>query len=72
MKVIIENCSMPRFVKNSEMDWTELPDEALAFSTSMEALDFYQQHPFKTAQLVLKFGDPRFDVNLPVEDYTLG
>lgn len=49
------------------MDGTESPDEALVFRTSIGAITFYFDHPFGAAQLVLQFGDLRFDVVLPVE-----
>ena len=44
--------------------WSANEFEALAFKTSLQALDYCCRHKMREAILVLKFSDPRFDIEL--------
>ena len=44
--------------------WSANEVEALPFRTSLQALDYCCKHKMREAVLVLKFSDPRFDIEL--------
>lgn len=44
--------------------WTSDPGKARNFGTSLKAIDFLQQFKAEQANIVLKFGDPRYDIIL--------
>ena len=44
--------------------WSANEVEALTFKTSLQALDYCCRHKMREAVLVLKFTDPRFDIEL--------
>lgn len=46
--------------------WTRDPDEARAFSTSQEAINFCVEQGLFNLQIVLKFPDDRYDIELPI------
>ena len=44
--------------------WSANEPEALTFKTSLQALDYCCKRKMREAVLVLKFSDPRFDIEL--------
>ena len=47
--------------------WTRNPEQASAFLDSQSAIAFCRQHGLAEMQVVLKFPDDRYDVQLPVD-----
>lgn len=52
--------------------WTQFEPEAFQFSSSTSALLYCLKHRLTTTQIVMKFGEQRYDIQLPVSDENLG
>jgi hypothetical protein len=61
-KTIIKHRETGRYLTTK--GWSANPAEALPFKTSLQALDFCCKKKMHEAVLVLKFSDPRFDIEL--------
>lgn len=48
--------------------WTKAENEAYSFSSSTTALLFCLRHQLSLTQIVMKFGEDRYDIQLPVPD----
>lgn len=48
--------------------WTQHEGEAYSFSTTTTALLFCLRHQLHLTQIVMKFGEDRYDIQLPVQD----
>jgi hypothetical protein len=67
MKVLVQNCQTREWLREPE-EWTANIKLAKTFPTSVEALRYCQEHRISKTQIVLRFGDERFDVKIPVSD----
>lgn len=58
------------FLKNEGLEWTRNLAEAHAFPSSLAAADFFLQHQFPDAILVIKFDEygDGFDISIPLLD----
>jgi hypothetical protein len=48
--------------------WTQFESEAFHFSSSTTALLFCVRHRLSLTQIVMKFGEQRYDIQLPIAD----
>ena len=65
MKVLVQNPITMEFLESDD-HWTEEAAEAFAFADSHEAVHYCLLHGLGKMQVVLKFEDGRYDVQLPV------
>lgn len=63
MKTIVQNCETGEYLTASGV-WSADEREALGFPSSLQALDYCWRKKIGEAVLVLKFADPRFDIQL--------
>ena len=70
MKVLIQNIATSQFVKDERLEWTPLASEAMSFSSSLAAVDFFVQHQFPNAQLIMQFDEfgDGLDIHIPLLD----
>lgn len=52
--------------------WTQFEPEAFQFSSSTTALLYCLRHRLTMTQIVMKFGEERYDIYLPVPDESIG
>jgi hypothetical protein len=65
MKVLVQNPLTLSYLQKPE-GWTRNPEQATAFPDTRSAVQFCREHDLADMQVVLKFPDERFDVQLPV------
>ncbi len=65
MKVIIQHPFTLSYLQNPGK-WTKLPDAALTFENSRAAINFCLANDLSDMQVVLKFPEDRFDIQLPI------
>ena len=65
MKVVIQNPFTLSYLQ-SLGKWTYHCEEAFPFESSARAIQFCREHELSDMQVVLKFPNGRFDVELPV------
>jgi len=65
MKVLVQNPLTLSYMQKPE-GWTGNPEQASAFPDTRSAIQFCREHDLADMQVVLKFPDERFDVQLPV------
>ncbi|GEM_PF-1073656 len=63
MKIYLQHQKSRQFLMKN-WDWTPDIEKAMNFSTSLQAMDFCRLHKLGQTQVVLKFGDPRYDIVL--------
>jgi hypothetical protein len=64
MKVYLRRIGRTEYYKNAT-EWTRAQHEARAFTRTAEALAFAQADCLRDCEVVLSFGDPRYDIALP-------
>ena len=64
MKVLIQNPMTLSYLAG-DSKWTRRSEEAVDFSESRKAAAFCFEHRLLDMQIVLKFPDPRYDVQMP-------
>ena len=65
MKVLVQD-SVTLSYYQAPGSWTSDPESAMTFHDSHEAVQFCLEHDWREAQVVLKFEDNQYDVQLPV------
>ena len=65
MKVLVQNPLTLAYWQQPQ-NWTRNPEQASAFGDSKSAIQFCREHDLTDMQIVLKFADDRYDVQLPV------
>jgi len=63
MKILLKNGKTGLFVKNSG-DWTSKAEHALNFKSPKAADDYRQAHRFFLASVLVRFKNPRHDIEL--------
>jgi hypothetical protein len=63
MKVFIQNAETGLYFKAFK-EWVKDENSARCFAGSLEAIDFCLENKIDDAVIVLKFGDPRYDIQL--------
>jgi hypothetical protein len=63
MKVLIQNEETGHYFREPG-GWSEDERHARLFTGSLEAIDFCVKHKVENVLIVLKFGDPRYDIHL--------
>jgi hypothetical protein len=63
MKVLIQNCNSHEYYAGREA-WTPEPDHALKFPSSLKAMEYMYEAGLHPAKVVLKFHEPRYDVEV--------
>ena len=67
MTIVIQNCKSHLYLhRNGE--WTEDAAAAANFGSSVAARSYIQAHGLAAAQIVMCFGDPKYDVVLPISE----
>jgi hypothetical protein len=67
MKILVQNCLNHLYLKGSQ-DWTAEPSEARCFPTSEKAIAFCTEHQIPAVQVVLKFKEKRYDIQVPISE----
>lgn len=67
MNILLQNRRTLNFLKAST-GWTPNCDEALIFSTGLEAMFYCLNHHIANMQILGKFADQRMDFTIPVTD----
>ena len=67
MTIVIQNCKTHLYLHRNG-DWTEDPNAAADFESSVLARSYIQTHHLAQAQIVMRFGDPRYDVVVPISE----
>ena len=65
MKVLVQNPFTLSYFQDMER-WTAKPEQALVFQNTQSAIQFCREHDLSDMQVVLKFPDDKFDVEVPV------
>lgn len=65
MRVLVQNPLTLSYYLAPGM-WTRDPEDACAFSNSQEAINFCVEQRLFNLQIVLKFPDDRYDIELPI------
>lgn len=63
MKVVIQNCHSEEYFAGGNQ-WVREPERAVAFSSSVEAMEYMYEGDLHPAKVVLKFADKRYDVDV--------
>ena len=66
MKILVQNPLTLSYLQDNQ-HWTNNPDQASAFTNSQSAITFCREHDLAEMQIVLKFPDDRYDVQMPVD-----
>ena len=64
MTVVVQQRETELFA-TADLGWTKAPGEALAFRTTLEALDYCRAKNLSNVSIVLRFDNPHLDVRLP-------
>ena len=67
MKILVQNCLNHLYLKGLE-DWTAEPSDAKSFPTSESAILFCSEHQIPAVQVVLKFEQTRYDIQVPITE----
>src|SRR5438876_11072113 len=67
MKTIIRDSRNGTYFQGIE-DWTENPQQAFDFKGPDRAIRFVRDAGLKQMEVVFAFGDPRYDVHLPIDE----
>ncbi len=63
MRILVQNCQTKYFLQ-SRTAWVAHEKEAMKFDSSSQALFFCLQHHIGEVHILLKFGEPQYDVCL--------
>src|SRR4051794_24009331 len=63
MKVFIQHGETGLFFQDHKR-WVKDEKQARSFGSSLPAIDFCHQHKIKEVIIILKFSNPRFDIQL--------
>lgn len=63
VKVFIQSKTTRLYLSGNDK-WTADTDEARDFRSSLKAMDFLQQFKLEQTHIILKFGDPKYDIIL--------
>ena len=63
MKVYIQHVETGLYLKDGT-EWVEHESASRVFKGSLEAIDFCLEHKLSEVTIVLRFGEPRFDIRL--------
>ena len=63
MKVLIQDCHSDEYFAG-ENAWAREPERALAFASSLDAAEFIREKDLHHAKVVLKFPEPRYDMEV--------
>lgn len=63
MKVLIQDCHSNEYFVGENL-WALAPEQAQAFSSSVEAMEFMRARNLHHAKVVLKFPEPRYDIEV--------
>jgi hypothetical protein len=64
MKILLQNLETLEY-SSCEADWTPDPDQALDFFEVTRALDYAMSHGCEDVRVVMKFEEPRDNLELP-------
>ena len=67
MKVLVQDLTTAAYFQ-SPGSWTTVPEEAFVFPDGQAAAHFCVDNEIAHVQVVLKFEDDQYDVQLPVTD----
>ncbi len=65
MRILLRHIKTGQFYRESN-DWTDAAEEALCFQHSGHAIQVATEQELKDAEILLAFGDPRYDIHLPL------
>jgi len=63
MKILLKQLRTGRFLRDMDR-WTADSAEALDFKTTPAAMDYSRIHSYGGISIILKFVDPRYDLEL--------
>jgi len=63
MKVYIQHTGSGLYLKNVE-EWVKEEDQAQCFNSTMPAIDFCIANKIQTVLILMRFGDPCYDIEL--------
>lgn len=66
-RILIQDCSTKKFLRDGK-NWTESLDEADRFSNSGQALLKCLKLKLNGVQVLITFGQRRYDLVLPIQD----
>jgi hypothetical protein len=67
VKILVQNCLNHLYLKGVG-DWTAEPADAHTFASSEEAILFCSEHQIPAVQVVLKFDEKRYDIQVPLSE----
>ena len=67
MKILLQNCVNHLYLKGVQ-EWTAEPSEAKSFPTSENAISYCTEHQISAVQVVLKFDERRYDIQVPISE----
>jgi len=66
MRVLIQDCVTKLYLRNAKTgNWCESPAKAKDFGSSVPALNHVTEHRLPDCKLILTFGKPEYDIELP-------
>ena len=67
MRILLQNCKNFLYYA-TDGSWTQNPDHALDFKSSVRALEFCRDQRPADVQIVLKFDDGAYDMDFPISE----